>query len=77
MGQDKANPLAAILSGAMLLDYLADRSGNNALTVAAELIDQSVDRGFAAKRIRPMEFGGDQGTKDLTTELLAILDESD
>ncbi len=77
MGQDKANPLAAILSGAMLLDYLAERSGNNALAVAAELIDQSVDRGFAAKQIRPMEFGGDQGTKDLTTQLLAVLDEND
>ena len=25
MGQDKANPLAAILSGAMMLDYLADK----------------------------------------------------
>lgn len=77
MGQDKANPLAAILSGAMLLDYLADRSGNDALAAAAELIDRSVDRGFEANRIRPMEFGGDQGTKDLTSELLALLGESD
>ena len=27
MGQDKANPLACILSGALMLDYLADKCG--------------------------------------------------
>ena len=27
MGQDKANPLAAILSGALMLDYLAEKTG--------------------------------------------------
>ena len=75
MGQDKANPLAAILSGALMLDYLADRSGNQAPARAAELIDQSVERGFAANRIRPIEFGGNQGTKAVATELLRLIEE--
>jgi 3-isopropylmalate dehydrogenase len=75
MGQDKANPLAAILSGALMLDYLADRAGVPALTDAARLIESAIESGFEAKRIRPMEFGGDQGTAALTNEVLALVKE--
>jgi 3-isopropylmalate dehydrogenase len=75
MGQDKANPLAAILSGALMLDYLADRSGHRVYADAAELIDAAVQRGFEAGRLRPMEFGGDQGTVALTRELIALVEE--
>lgn len=71
MGQDKANPLAAILSGALMLDYLADKSGNEAFAKAGELIDQAVDKGFAENRLRPFEFGGDMGTKAMTDEVLS------
>ena len=70
MGQDKANPLAAILRGALLLDYLADKSGHKQLSDAAELIETAVTAGFAAKRIRPMEFGGDMGTDAVTREVI-------
>ena len=70
MGQDKANPLAAILSGALMLDYLADRSDQRHLADAAHLIEQAVEAGFVANRIRPMEFGGDMGTKAVTREVI-------
>ncbi len=70
MGQDKANPLAAILSGALLLDYLADKSGHRQLEDAAGLIETAVSKGFAAGRIRPMEFGGDMGTAAVTREVI-------
>ncbi|MEM8951330.1 MAG: isocitrate/isopropylmalate family dehydrogenase [Pseudomonadota bacterium] len=73
MGQDKANPLAAILSGALMLDYLADRSGLEAPADAAALIEAAVSSGFSQNRLRPMEFGGDQGTKALTEELITIV----
>ena len=73
-GQDKANPLAAILSGALMLDYLADRSGVQALTDAAALIEATVGHGFIAKRLRPRELGGDQGTVALTRELIALIE---
>jgi 3-isopropylmalate dehydrogenase len=73
MGQDKANPLAAILSGALMLDYLADKSDQTQLAKAAELIDQAVDAGFAANRLRPMEFGGDMGTKAVTREVIDLV----
>jgi 3-isopropylmalate dehydrogenase len=75
MGQDKANPLAAILSGALMLDYLADRSGLQAPADAAERVQAAVQAGFAAKRLRPMEFGGDQGTRAVTAELIALVGE--
>ncbi|GAA0780473.1 isocitrate/isopropylmalate dehydrogenase family protein [Roseibium denhamense] len=63
MGQDKANPLAAILSGALMLDYLASKLGQPALSDAADLINQSVETGFQENLLRPFEFGGDMGTK--------------
>jgi len=73
-GQDKANPMAAILSGALMLDYLAERSSSGALADAAEAIEWAVARGFAAKRIRPMEFGGDQGTRAVTSEVVSLIE---
>ncbi len=75
MGQDKANPLAAILSGALMLDYLADKSANHNLTVAAQTIEGAIEKGFADHRLRPLEFGGDQGTRSLTSELIKIMQE--
>ncbi|MGX9356837.1 isocitrate/isopropylmalate dehydrogenase family protein [Roseobacteraceae bacterium S113] len=71
MGQDKANPLAAILSAALMLDYLAERSGTDGYARAAERIERAVDAGFAENALRPMEFGGDMGTKAVTRAVLA------
>lgn len=71
MGEDKANPLAAILSGALMLDYLADKSGVMQLRDAAQAIEDAVQLGFEANEIRPMEFGGDMGTRAVTKATLA------
>ncbi len=74
MGQDKANPLAAVLSGALMLDYLSDRmGGHQGLTDAATVIEQAVQRGFEENRLRPMEFGGDMGTTAVTRELIDLI----
>ncbi|RMD92941.1 MAG: isocitrate/isopropylmalate dehydrogenase family protein, partial [Alphaproteobacteria bacterium] len=75
MGQDRANPLAAILSGALMLDWLAERTGQAGLAEAASAIEAAVERGFAENRLRPMEFGGDMGTRAICRELLGLLDE--
>lgn len=72
-GQDKANPLAAILSGALMLDYLADRSDSQGAHDAAMLIEQAVERGFEQNELRPMEFGGDMGTKAITNALVNLI----
>ena len=75
MGQDKANPLAAILSAALMADYIADKKDNQNWAKAGQVMEQAVDAGFAQNRLRPMEFGGDMGTKAITDELSQILDE--
>lgn len=73
MGTDRANPLATILSGALMLDWLAERSGNDGLSQAALLIEGAVESAFAAGKLHPMEFGGDQGTKAATAVLIEML----
>ena len=76
-GQDKANPLAAILSGAMMLDYLATRCDLPAYEMAAARVEDAVADGFAANELRPLEFGGDMGTAAVTESVLARLQETD
>ena len=71
MGQDKANPLATILSASLMMSYLADKTGNPAYDDAALIIEQAVDHGFASNDLRPMEFGGDMGTKAMTEAVLS------
>ncbi|MDU8926275.1 isocitrate/isopropylmalate family dehydrogenase [Alisedimentitalea sp. MJ-SS2] len=73
MGRDKANPLAAILSGVLMLEYLAEISGDGRYDDAATILDRGVEEGFAANRLRPMEFCGDMGTRAVTNEILSLL----
>ncbi len=75
IGQDKANPLAAILSGALMLDYLADKLDIPTMADAAKLIDHAIEHGFTENRIRPFELGGDMGTKAVTEEVLNLIAE--
>ena len=80
MGQDKANPLAAILSVALMADYLGDKYQDEAWGKAGLLIEQAVETGFAQNRLRPIEFASsglvaDMGTKAITEEMRHLLDE--
>jgi 3-isopropylmalate dehydrogenase len=70
-GQGIANPTAMILSAAMMLEWLGHRHSVAACTDAAQLIDQALERGYAERRIRPREFGGDQSTKEIAAEIIA------
>ena len=76
-GEDKANPLATILSAALMFDWLGDRSGNDSLTRAAALIDDAVEAAFAANELNPIELGGDQGTTQVTDVVLEAIDHLD
>ncbi|MBL4892193.1 MAG: isocitrate/isopropylmalate dehydrogenase family protein [Rhizobiaceae bacterium] len=73
MGKDAANPLAAILSGALMLDYLGEKTGIQALSNAAEKIDSAVATGFEENQIHPIEFGGNMGTKAVTNTVIDIV----
>ncbi len=72
MGQGKANPTGMILSAAMMLDWLADRHGLESAAEAAESIERAVDKAYA-DGIKPMEFGGSNGTADIARAVLAVL----
>jgi len=70
-GQGIANPTAAILSGAMLLDWLGERHERPALSEAAAAVIAAVDTVFAAQRVRPPDIGGRDGT---TAVARAVID---
>lgn len=72
-GQGKANPTATILSAAMMLDWLADRFENAALTQAALKLERAVDAVFASGKIRTYEFGGSHGTKAIADAVASNL----
>ncbi len=74
--RDLANPLAAILSGGMMLEYLAAKLDCAEMREAGELIDRAVSRGFEQKRLRPCEFGGDMGTRGMTSAVIEMLRQS-
>ncbi len=72
MGQGKANPTAMILSAAMMLDWLADRHDHPPAAEAASRIERAVDKAYASG-IRPMEYGGKDGTAAIAKAVLAAL----
>ena len=69
MGMDRANPMAAILSGVMMLDFLADKLDLPAYAAASHLLDQAIITAFAQNSVRPMEFGGNMGTISVTNAI--------
>ncbi|MBV9556657.1 MAG: isocitrate/isopropylmalate dehydrogenase family protein, partial [Pseudolabrys sp.] len=71
MGQGKANPTAMILSAAMMLDYLADKHDMPAAGEAAQRIERAVDKAY--ETVKPMEFGGSDGTAAISKAVLAAL----
>ncbi len=72
MGQGKANPTGMILSAAMMLDWLADKHGIEQAAEAAESIERAVDKVYA-DGIKPMEFGGRNGTADIAKAVLEAM----
>jgi 3-isopropylmalate dehydrogenase len=72
-GQGKANPTACILSAAMMLDWLAERSRNVALSQAARRIEKAVDVIFQSQKLKPFEFGGTAGTQAIRDAVLSNL----
>lgn len=61
-GQGVANPTSLILSGAMLLDWIARRRGDAALGEAASRIERSIDRVLEDPGTRTRDVGGPLGT---------------
>jgi len=64
-GSNVANPVAMMLSSAMLLRWLADRRATAALDSAADLIDAAIGSALAAG-VRTRDIGGECTTTEFT-----------
>jgi tartrate dehydrogenase/decarboxylase/D-malate dehydrogenase len=65
-GKGIANPLAAILSGSMMLDFLG-------LEKASGAIRKAVAAMLKASKVRPPDLGGKAGTVEVTRAVLAAI----
>ena len=72
-GSGRANPTACILCSAMLLDWLAERSGDGAPERAARRVERAVDAVFASGKVKPWELGGRDGTRQIRDAVLSNL----
>jgi isocitrate dehydrogenase (NAD+) len=65
-GQGKANPIAMILSGAMMLRHLGEQA-------AAENVEWAVDEVLARGRVRTADLGGEATTMRMAEEIAVTL----
>jgi 3-isopropylmalate dehydrogenase len=71
-GRDVANPIAMILSSAMLLDWLAARHGDGLLAEAAVRVDDAV-RAVVEGGTSTRDLGGTATTSSFTAAVVARL----
>ena len=62
-GKDLANPCSLVVSAAMLLSWLGERHGNDALVAAGKRIEAAVEEAIADPATRTPDLGGLLGTK--------------
>ena len=72
-GTGKANPVAAILSAAMMLDWLGRRAGHEPTVEAGRLVVEAVDASFVDGNLVTCELGGTAGTREVTDAVLGRL----
>jgi tartrate dehydrogenase/decarboxylase/D-malate dehydrogenase len=65
-GKGMANPIAAILTAKMMLDYLGEKE-------AATLLFHAVKQNLSEKKVRTMELGGHSRTDEVGNDIVRIL----
>lgn len=73
-GTGKANPTAMLLSTAMMLDWLAERRGEERLHLASLGLEAAIERAYAERAVLPFEFGGRDGTREITQAVIDRLE---
>ena len=68
-GTGKANPTGMILSGAMMMEYLADKGNCPEAARAGEIIRQAVSNAYAKGDILPYELGGSSGYEEIIQKI--------
>jgi 3-isopropylmalate dehydrogenase len=64
-GRGIANPIAAILSAAMMLDWLGRRHGHPGMIAAADQIEHAVAEVLGEGKVRPVDQGGSATTSEV------------
>ena len=72
-GQGVANPVAAILSAAMMLDHLALTRHDESLAQAARRIEAAVAQTVGPAGVRTPDVGGCHSTSEITASVIAWL----
>lgn len=72
-GKNVANPIATVLSGAMMLDWLGDKHGDQAALSAARHIELAVAQVLTDGRNLTPDLGGTTGTEGVGKAIIAAL----
>ncbi len=64
-GKRIANPIAAILSAKMLMEWLADKHGDKSAEAAANIIEKAVDLTLKERKKLPQDLGGSSKTNEV------------
>ena len=73
-GKNIANPLATILSGALMLDWLGERHGDEVAVLAGQEIEAAVASVLAVGRALPGDLGGASRTTEVGEAVCAVLE---
>lgn len=73
VGTGRANPTAMFLSAAMMLEWLGERHGDDALRAAGRALDGAIDTVFVDGTVRPFEFGGQAGTRRIAEAVVSAI----
>ena len=72
-GKNIANPMATILSAAMMLDWLGDRNNDSVCIDAAITLENAVAKIIADGRIRTPDIGGSSSTTEVANAIADAL----
>ena len=73
VGTGKANPTAAILSAAMMLDWLGEKHDVEPCRRAGRVLADAVERAYSGDSLRPFETGGTSGLKEISSGVARAL----
>lgn len=73
VGRGIANPVATILSGAMMLEWLGDRSGDKSAHEVAKNINEAIDRVMGDGATLTPDLRGTASTTDVTSAVIKAL----
>jgi len=75
-GKNVANPIATILSAAMMLEWLSDRHQDPSAARAASRIEEAVSQVLAEGQVRTPDIGGTSSTSDVAEAVAAAITNS-